>query len=70
MALERVEVEVTGGRVSRFPDGEAAAAYALEQFRFYECARCRKPYFGGDRNCAPDVAQPPQQQFGWAVVQK
>ena len=68
LALERLEVERTAGRASQFPSEEAASAYALDQYRFYECARCHKPYFGGDRNCAPDVAQP--QQPGWVMGRK
>lgn len=57
-------MERAGGKDPPFPTKEAATAYALDQYRFYECSKCHKPYFGGNRNCGPDAVQP-QEEAGW-----
>ena len=30
--------------------------FALQKFNYYECGRCKEPYFGGDRAVAPAAA--------------
>jgi hypothetical protein len=74
LAKERLRLE---GLARSEPELQPGGAYdgrpadlALKRFLFYECGRCAKPYYGGERNCGAQQEQQQQQRGGQGQQQQ
>lgn len=55
LRFEKLEKDVASSPHANKPN--AQLEYAMDRFAYYECTKCKKPYFGGMRACGEAAAE-------------
>ncbi|XP_024530918.1 uncharacterized protein LOC9631788 [Selaginella moellendorffii] len=63
-AIKRLKLEGVYDKLkASCSSDDKLTSLALEQYQYYMCSKCKNPYYGGKRNCGPNLVEDQGRQY-------